>query len=49
MVLIAAGADTAVLETLVAEYDGWLDAGAAEAPPIEPPPLPDAPQRLKRG
>ncbi|WP_433006224.1 hypothetical protein [Kribbella sp. CA-294648] len=49
MVLITAGADSAVLEALVAEYDGWLDAGGAETPPVEPPPLPDAPKRLKRG
>ncbi|WP_020391133.1 hypothetical protein [Kribbella catacumbae] len=49
MVLVPADADTAVLEPLVAEYDGWLDAGSAETPPVEPPPLPTAPKRLKRG
>jgi hypothetical protein len=36
-----------VLELLVDEYDGWLDAGA-EAPPPAPLDLPQAPKRLKR-
>jgi len=50
MVLVPAGTDTAVLEPLLAEYDGWLDDGGAETPPaVEPPPLPTAPKRLKRG
>ena len=50
MVLVPAGTDTAVLEPLLAEYDGWLDDGGASAqPPVEPPPLPTAPKRLKRG
>ncbi|NEA35111.1 hypothetical protein [Streptomyces sp. SID13031] len=49
MVLVPADADLAVVEPLVTQYDGWLDAGAAAAPPVEPPPLPTAPKRLKKG
>jgi len=44
-----------VLEVLVDQHDGWLDDEAvADAPPATthrppaPPPLPDAPKRLKR-
>jgi hypothetical protein len=36
-----------VLEFLVDEYDGWLDAGP-EAPPPAPLDLPQAPKRLHR-
>jgi hypothetical protein len=50
MVLVPKGVDLAVLEPLVTQYDGWLDAGGAGAPPpVEPPPLPTAPKRLKKG
>jgi hypothetical protein len=50
MVLVPADAELAVVEPLVARYDGWLDAGDAGAPPpVEPPPLPTAPKRLKKG
>jgi hypothetical protein len=49
VVLIPADADVAVLEPLVAEHDGWLDGGGAETPPVEAPPLPTAPKRLKKG
>ncbi|MEV8378339.1 hypothetical protein AB0P21_36715 [Kribbella sp. NPDC056861] len=48
VVLIPADADSAVVEPLVSDHDGWLDDGAAETPPVEPPPLPIAPKRLKR-
>ncbi len=36
-----------VLELLVDQYDGWLDAGP-EAPPPAPLDLPQAPKRIKR-
>jgi hypothetical protein len=36
-----------VLELLVDEYDGWLDAGP-ETPPPAPLDLPRAPKRIKR-
>jgi hypothetical protein len=50
MVLVPADAELAVVEPLVAQYDGWLDDGDAGAPPpVEPPPLPTAPKRLKKG
>jgi hypothetical protein len=50
MVLVPADAELSVVEPLVTQYDGWLDAGDAGAPPpVEPPPLPTAPQRLKKG
>lgn len=49
MVLVPIGTDPGVLEPLVTEYDGWLDSGAAETAPVEPPPLPTAPKRLKKG
>jgi mutator protein MutT len=38
-----------VMELLVDEYDGWLDAGEPPATPAAPPPdLPSAPRRIKR-
>ena len=39
-----------VLELLVEEHDGWLDAdeGARQAPPVPPLDLPAAPRRIKR-
>lgn len=50
MVLVPADAELSVVEPLVTQYDGWLDAGDAGAPPpVEPPPLPTAPKRLKKG
>ena len=36
-----------VLELLVDDYDGWLDAGP-ELPPVAPLDLPTAPKRIKR-
>jgi hypothetical protein len=39
-----------MVELLVDEHDGWLDAddGAASAPPLPPLDLPAAPKRIKR-
>lgn len=39
-----------VLEVLVEEHDGWLDAEPVDAPlaPPVPPPMPDGPRRVKR-
>lgn len=37
-----------VLELLVEQYDGWLDAGDADSPPLPPLDLPSAPKRIKR-
>ncbi|WBQ07748.1 hypothetical protein [Kribbella sp. CA-293567] len=49
VVLIPADADAAVVEPLVAEHDGWLDAAmGGSQPSAEPEPLPTAPRRLKR-
>jgi hypothetical protein len=40
-----------MVEMLVDEYDGWLDAedAAPAAPPLPPLDLPAAPRRIKRG
>jgi 8-oxo-dGTP diphosphatase len=40
-----------MVEMLVDEYDGWLDAEdtAPAAPPVPPLDLPAAPRRIKRG
>lgn len=37
-----------VLELLVEQYDGWLDAGETDAPAPPPLDLPSAPKRIKR-
>jgi hypothetical protein len=37
-----------VLELLVDEYDGWLDAGPEAPPPAAPLDLPEAPKRRYR-
>ena len=39
--------DRAALDALLDEYDGWLESGTDDTP-ATPPPLPDAPKRLKR-
>ncbi|MEV6288443.1 hypothetical protein [Kribbella sp. NPDC051770] len=44
LVLLPGPADLAVVEA----YDGWLEP-ADEQPAPEPPPLPTAPKRLKKG
>jgi hypothetical protein len=49
MVLLPGNTDSAVLEELLAEYDGWLEPTDEPGPVVEPPPLPTAPNRLKKG
>lgn len=44
LVVLPEGVDLAVVE----EFDGWLEP-ADEQPAPEPPPLPTAPKRLKKG
>jgi hypothetical protein len=48
MVILPAATDPAVLEDLLARYDGWLDSPTDEQPTLAPPPLPTAPKRLKK-
>ncbi|HEY0473485.1 MAG TPA: hypothetical protein VGD34_17555 [Kribbella sp.] len=48
MLIVAAGADPAVLDALLTAHDGWLESSEGETPPpVEPPSLPTAPKRLK--
>jgi hypothetical protein len=47
MVILPATTNPAVLEELLTQYDGWLDSPTDEQPPVDPPPLPTAPKRLK--
>jgi mutator protein MutT len=48
---VVSDAPELVMELLVDEYDGWLDAGDTgpeQAAPVVPPDLPSAPRRVKR-
>jgi hypothetical protein len=48
VLLVPASTDHAVLEALLAEYDGWLESATDEPTPALPPPLPTEPRRLKK-
>jgi hypothetical protein len=47
-VVVLGEVERSALDALLAEYDGWLETPADETS-AAPPPLPDAPQRFKRG
>ncbi len=46
LLVVPASTDHAVLEALLAEYDGWLES-AGDPDPVAPPSLPDGPRRFK--
>jgi len=45
--VVRTDAPSAALDLLLDQYDGWLDEGA-DAPPVTPLDLPDAPRRRHR-
>ncbi len=48
-VVVLGAVDRAVLDALLAEYDGWLEtAGAEPVVAVAPPPLPSGPKRFKK-
>ena len=49
VLVLPAGMDRALLESLLAENDGWLESAEEPAAVVEvaPPPLPEAPRRIK--
>ncbi|ADB33734.1 hypothetical protein Kfla_4717 [Kribbella flavida DSM 17836] len=48
VVELPAGTGADEVETVVAQYDGWLEPADQEPAPA-PPPLPTGPRRLKKG